>query len=259
MIRFEPLRTARLDVRLRELSFGDEIALCQTHETAHEATMSEFLRRAVEYAGVPSPRHVSDTRAWTVGERLFALAHYCVHTREDRPDYAVTDTSTLSDYLDVARDLPEPSTFEEAGDTWTLHPLTGAMAEAIESLQGSTTLTGVAHWMTAAMAAQLLRASDHEQGVPDAVVDATGYVKWLAKRIAVMAGLPASTFDRMYAQYRIALDRDTQFFRIWFDREGVIVLPKLLPHGAQAVTPAARFLVRSVVGELALGVTGKSE
>ncbi|KVN83489.1 hypothetical protein [Burkholderia ubonensis] len=259
MIRFEPLRTARLDVRLRELSFGDEIALCQTNESAHEATMSEFLRRAVEYAGVPSPRHVSDPRAWTVGERLFALAHYCVHTREDRPDYAVTDTSTLSDYLDVAREPAEPSTFDEADDTWTLSPLTGAMAEAIESLQGSTALTGVAYWLTAAMAAQLLRASDLEKGVPDAVVDAAGYVKWLAKRIPVMAGLHSSTFDRMYAQYRVALDRDTQFFRVWFDHEGVIVLPKLLPNGAQAVTPAARFLVRSVVGGLALSVTGKSE
>lgn len=268
MIQFEPLRTARLDVRLRELSFGDEIALCQTNETAHEATMSAFLRRAVEYAGMPSPRHVSDTRAWTVGERLFAFAHYNVHTREDRPDYAVTDTSVLSDYLDVARDLPEPSTFDEAADTWTLHPLTGAVAEVIESLQGQityvkngveTTLTGVAHWMTAAMAAQLLRASDIESGVPDAVVDTHGYTKWLAKRIPAMAGLPASTFDRMYAQYRVALDRDSQFFRVWFDHEGIIVLPKILPNGAQAVTPAARFLVRSCVGELALGITGKSE
>lgn len=259
MIRFEPLRTARLDVRLRELSFGDEIALCQTNETAHEATMSEFLRRCVEYAGVPSPRHVADSRAWTVGERLFALAHYCVHTREDRPDYAVTDTSALSDYLDVARDLPEPSSFEEAGDTWTLHPLTGAMAEAIESLNGSTGLSGVVHWMTSAMAAQLLRPSDHEHGVPDSVSDPRGYMKWLAGRITVMASLPASTFDRMYAQFRVALDRDAQFFRVWFDHEGVIVLPRLQPNGAQAATPAARFLVRSVVGELALGVTGKSQ
>lgn len=259
MIRFEPLRTARLDVRLRELSFGDEIALCQTNETAHESTMSEFLRRAVEFAGVPSPRHVADPRAWTVSERLFVLAHYNVHTREDRPDYAVTDTSVLSDYLDVGREPPEAITFEEAGDTWTLKPLTGAMAEAIETLQGSISLSGLAHWLACGMSAQLVRDRDNEQGIPDAVADPVGYARWLSARAQVMAGMPGSTFDRMYAQYRLSLDQATQFFRVWFDREGVIVLPKLLSSGAQAATPAARFLVRSVIGQLALGVTGKSQ
>lgn len=267
MIQFEPLRTARLDVRLQELSFGDEIALCQKNETAHEATMSEFLRRAVEYAGVPSPRHVADTRAWTIGERLFAFAHYNVHTRADGPDYAVTDVSALSDYLDTSRDFPEPFSFEEALDTWTIQPLTGAMVEVIESLQGQityekrgmpTTLTGVSHWMIGGMAAQLLRSSDIERGVPDAVVDTRGYMEWLAKRMPVMAGMPASTLDRMYANYRVALEKTSQFFRIWFDDQGVIVLPKEQPNGTQAVTPAARFLVRSCLGELALGVSGKS-
>jgi hypothetical protein len=267
MISFKPLSTARLDVRLRELSFGDEMALCLTPETAHEQTMTEYLRRAVEHAGVPTAGHVGDPRAWTVSERLLALVHYNVHSREDRPNYAVTDASTISDYLELGHEPEVRTAFHEADDDWTLYPLTGAMAEAIEALHGAikyvsqagieTTLTGLMHWLVGGMSAQLLRVADVER-MPDAVANPNAYMQWLAKRMPIMAGLPGSTFDRLYAQYRLAMEADRQFFRLWFDAEGVIVLPLTQPNGAQAVTPAARFLVRSCLGQLALNVSGKS-
>ncbi|WP_109479204.1 hypothetical protein, partial [Paraburkholderia sp. C35] len=217
-------------------------------------------------AGVPTANHVADPRAWTVSERLLALVHYNVHSREDRPNYAVTDQSTISDYLELGREPTARTTFVEASDEWTLYPLTGAMAEAIEALQGSITyvkngnsltLSGLMHWLVGAMSAQLLRAIDIEK-MPDAAADQDGYIKWLAKRMPIMAGMPGSTFDLLYAQYRVAMDKDRQFFRLWFDSEGVIVMPLEQPNGAQAVTPAARFLVRSCIGQLALAVAGKS-
>lgn len=251
MIVISALRTARLDVRLQELSFGAEIALCHLPEKAHEQAMSEFLRRAIEEAGTPSDKHVSDPRAWTVAERLRALTHYNVHAREDGPDYAVTESSKLSDYLDAAREPAKPSTFAACKDNWVFHPLTGAMAETIEAMQHDSGLKGRAHWLTGVMAAQLLRDGE---AFPDPVAEGADYSTWLRRRMAVMCAMPSSDIDALYAGFRAANETDTQFFRLWFDEEGVIVMPK----GVAGNTPAARFLIHSAVGELALAITGKS-
>lgn len=252
MIVFSPLRTRRLDVQMRELSIGDEIALCHLPESAHEKALTEFLSRVVESASAPSPRHLSDPRAWSVSERLLALAHYCIHTRDDRPDYAVTEVSKVSDYLDMQRDIPSaPATFSALGDSWTLAPLSGAAAEVLEALQLETDLNGRAHWLIGGMAAQLLRVGEQH---PDPVADTTDYTAWLAKRIGVLRAFPSSSFDVLFAQYRAAVEREGQFFSLWFDDQGVVVLPK----EAGAATPPARFLVLACVGAVALSVTGKA-
>ncbi|WP_321946565.1 hypothetical protein [Paraburkholderia sp. J10-1] len=258
MITFAPIRTRRLDVRLRELTIGDEIALCHVPPAAHEKAMSEFLARCVERAETPSKRHVADPRAWTVQERTLVLSHYCTHVRDDGPDYSVTETSRLSDYLDMAIDPADPSTFEACEDNWALQPLTGAAAETLETLQLEAEYPGREHWMIGVMAAQLVRPGKDEP--PDAIGEPSGYTDWVRQRIAHLQAMPASEMDRLYAGYRAALEKDCQFFRIWFDQEGVIVLPKLglVVEGGGAVVPPARFLVDACIGDLAISVTGKS-
>lgn len=255
MIVFAPLRTARLDVRLREMSIGDEIALCHMPESNHEAALSEFLKRAISEAFVTSNRHVADPRAWTVSERLVALAQYNVHARTDGPDYAVTDKSKISDYLDGDREPSKPTKFKAAGDEWFIEPMIGAVAEIIESKAFDSHLKGIEHWVIGAMAAQLMRDEDIGQ-VPDAIEDGSSYQKWLTKRMDNMQSMPSSAMDELYDGFKQAIDADTQFFRLWFDENGIIVLPKMEVAG---LVPAARFLVFSGVGSLALFLTGKSQ
>lgn len=255
MIVFAPLRRRRLDVQLHELAIGDEIALCHVSPTAHETALTDFLKGVVKEAGKPSERHLDDPRAWSVQERLLALTHYCMHTRDDGPDYEVTDVSKLSDYLIAERDLPDaPSTFTANGDEWQLRPLSGAAAEAIEALQfdAPPKLKGRAHWLFGMMAAMLVRTGEE---TPDAVADGADYLTWLSARMATMRAHPGSGYDALYAGWAAAMEKDTQFFRIWFDDQGVIVLPK----EAGAATPPARFLVHSCIGELALSISGKSQ
>lgn len=255
MIVFAPLRTSRLDVRLREMSIGDEIALCHMPESNHESALSEFLKRAIGEAFLTSPRHVVDPRAWTVSERLVALAQYNVHARADGPDYNVTTTSHISDYLDGDREPMKPTKFQAAGDEWFVEPMIGAVAEIIESKAFDSDLKGVEHWVVGAMAAQLMREEDIGQ-VPDAIEDGSGYQKWFSKRMDTMRAMPSSSMDDLYAGFTRALDADTQFFRLWFDESGIIVLPKKEVAG---LVPAARFLVFSCIGDLALFLTGKSQ
>lgn len=252
MIVFKPLRTRRLDVQLQELSIGDEIALCHLPELAHEQSLTAFLERAVELASAPTERHVASPRAWSVGERLLALAHYCIHTREDGPDYAVTDVSKLSDYLDIGRDAhATPATFEACGDRWELRPLIGAAVEVLEGLQDQMELRGREFWIVGGMAAQMLRAGESP---PDPATEFAEYAEWLERRIITMTNMPSSGFDVMFAEYAEAMQKGGQFFRLWFDKEGVIVLPK----EAEAAVPPARFPVHSCIGTVALSLTGKA-
>ncbi|MFM0608685.1 hypothetical protein PQR05_29565 [Paraburkholderia sediminicola] len=251
MIVIAPLRTARLEVRLRELSIGDEIALCHMLDGQHEKALSEFLRRAVEHAEALSERHVTDPRAWTIGERYLALAHYNLHAREDGPDYPITESTKLSDYLDRARESHEPIMFEALDDNWVFRPATGAALEALETMQIGAAITGRTFWLFGLMAMQLLRAGEE---MPDPVSENADYTTWLARRIDIMRALPGSDMEKLYAPFREANEQATLFFRVWFDDEGVIVMPK----EAQAATPAARFLVHSGFSELALALSGKS-
>jgi hypothetical protein len=255
MINFAPLRTARLDIRLRELGIGNELSLCHMPETAHEKTLTEFLNFVLADANAPTARHLTDPRAWSVSERLLVLSHYNLHVRDDAPDWAVTDVSKLSDYLDPAREPGPQAPFKAARDAWHLRPLSGAMAEALETLQIESTLVGREHWVIGAMACQLLREGEES---PDAALDAAEFHAWLATRMTVLKEMPSSDFDSLFLGFRMALEASTQYFSLWFDEEGVIVLPKTTNTEAAALTPAARFLVHSAIGAVAVSLAGKS-
>jgi hypothetical protein len=188
-----------------------------------------------------------------VSERFLALAHYNIHTREGAPDYQVTETSRISDYLDTGHEPHEAPTFTACGDEWSLVPLTGAMAEALETLAFGSDLKPREHWVIGGMAAQLMRAHDE---APDPAADSSAYEDWLRRRMLVVRGLPSSDIDELYARYRQNLVAGTQYFALWFDEEGVIVLPK---KEVAALVPAARFRVDSAVGALALDLAGKLE
>jgi hypothetical protein len=254
MIVFSPIRTRRIDAKLQELTLGDEISLCHLPVQAHEKALSDFLARVLANGDTPTVRHIADPRGWSVGERLFVLAHYCTQVREDGPDYAVTDVSVLSDYLDYARDLTvDPVPFLAHEDNWIVTPLSGAAAEAIELLQGESGLAGREHWLLGAMAAQLLRTNETSPP-PDAVTDFSSYATWLADRMTVLQAMPSSAFTLLYEHYSTAMLTQWQFFRVWFDEQGVIALPK----EAGAAVPPARFRILSGIGGVALSLTGKA-
>jgi len=251
MIVIDVLRTARLEVRMRELAIGDEIELCHLPDGSHEKALSEFLRLAVDRADTPSERHIADPRAWSVGERYLALAHYNRAVREDGPNYAVTESTKLGDYLIRDSDPIEPVEFDAIGEKWHFRPATGAALEALEELRFSSALPGRVLWLLGLMAIELSRETEER---PDPIADIEEYSAWLAKRIEIMRSLPASDSEALYAQFRLAKEQSAQFFRVWFDAEGVIVTPK----DVAGALPAARFLVHSGFSELALAITGKS-
>lgn len=216
MIPFPPLRTRRHVIELRELTIGEAIYLAKLNPAAHEAGVTALLKHA---AGV-------DTGDWTVQERGLAVAHYMAQTMGD-PDFALGDLK-FSDYF-VADEAPDEV---ELGylleDHWSMRPLLGRHAEAIERfiLGGSLPAERMSWWL-GAMACQLRRPTEAE---PDAA-DFDGY---LAKRITVLQNFPTSAFVDLLTAFLAGQAKLNRLFSLEFTDEGVVFAAREVPAAAPA-------------------------
>lgn len=240
MIYFPPLRTARLDVQLRELTLREAVDLAATPLNSHHAATSALLARVVESAeGVHS-----NPGRWTVQERMLAVAHYIAATSEGAGNFAIGELTFL-DYLDDQRDAaPDVVDAGQAcGDTWQARQITGDEAIAMEQVCSSHL-----DWVTADVAARMVVVGA-EEGRPDATAKPAEFAAWLSERMGVIQAMPESTFEELFAAYRRSLETLQHLFWLEFDEEGPFVLPKMKEGGA-ALAPA-RFLVSSCIGQLA--------
>ncbi len=246
MIHIPALRSKRITARLTELPIIDAIGLASIPETMHEEATSAFLRGALaEATGIADPAH------WTVQERIFAVCHYMAATFDSGPDFSLGEDARYSDYLigDQQYPVPEIDIGEIEGDQWVVRHLTGAYAASIERLCGEVAgIQGRTHWLVGAMAAQLVPNGDGGPEDGDGEIDA-----FLLQRMRVLLGFPESVFARLLAAYNEARGKLQHLFRIDFDDEGLIVLPREDAAGL----PAARFPAGTCLTPLARGLVGK--
>lgn len=243
----QPLRTRRLDVALAELSIDAAVRLAGIPPHRHQVETSEFLSAAVKSARAPTPRHQADPRAWTVQERMLVVCHYLAST-SDVKDFPVGD-GRYSDYLMHDVDYPSEDnvklgSIDEAD--WTMRPLLGAEAEAIEAIEYEAGERKHFHWIKAAMAAQLRRAGEEPR--PDAVTDFADYVTWLRQRMRIIGELGESTFSELMSGWLQGQQALQHFFVIEFNSNGALAMP--VSETAANAQPA-RFLARSCLSELA--------
>ena len=257
MIHFAPIRTRRLSVRLKEISIGDAIKLCTMAPERHEAAATEFLQMVLDEAKRLSEAHVTDPRAWTVQERMWCIASYLCVVSDGDFNFKVGDDAHFSDYLLAGVDLPAISTVklsEIGGDKWTMRPLFGAEAEAIELCQYEREgKAGRFHWITGAMAAQLRR---NGEDAPDAIISHVDYVRWLRERVKVFEKYSESDFTALLREFWIGQDKLSHFFRISFDNFGIVALPT--QEAGEKICPA-RFPAVTCVSRIAAGLCGKSD
>ena len=130
-----------------------------------------------------------------------AICHYMASTLDDGPDFSLAGgQANFSDYLMGEQDYPgdrvEVGRIE--GDSWEARHLTGALAGAIERLQGELPgIDGAAHWRVGRMAAQLI---PNGQAVPaEGDVDAA-----LLERMRVIAQYPESVFVQLLGAFETA-------------------------------------------------------
>lgn len=250
MINFPALRTKRITARLKELSMLDAIALASLPEHLGEEATTFFLRAALAEAS-----GIADPAQWTVQERTLAVCHYMASTFDDGPDFSLDgQKSRYSDYLVGEKDyaLDGIDVGEVEGDKWSVRHLTGAMAGAIERLQGEIPgIAGRTHWQIGLMAAQLVPNGDSGDQLSDGEFDA-----FLLKRMQVIAGFPESVFTVLLERYEHGNRELEHLFRISFDDNGLLVLPR---EGSAAELPPARFPARSCITSLAHFLGGKPQ
>lgn len=253
MIAIAPLRTRRLDVTLRELPIGEAIRLAGLPSSKPQQETSEFLAAAIKEAREPTPRHRANPRAWTVEERTLAVCHYLASTSDEK-NFQVGESGRYSDYLMHNKDYPktdvvELGTIDEA--TWSMQPLLGAEAEAIETIAFESGPLQHFHWIKGAMAAQLRRNGESR---PDAVTDFAEFVLWLRERMGVINAFSESTFSELMRGWLVGQQQLIHFFEVTFNSNGALAMP--VSDAADNAQPA-RFLARSCLSEVALRLGGK--
>jgi hypothetical protein len=246
LIHFPPAVTTKLNVQLRELTMREAVELAATPLGRHEAAATALLDRIVLTAGGPH----SDRRLWTVQERMFIVAHYIACTTDGPGNFELGDGSLL-DYLLADQDsAPDQVDVGPAcGNRWTVKQLVGAEAIAVEALSARR-----ADWVTADMAARLRCDDPDDPPAPDPANDPGRYAAWLAAQKKGIDDLPESDFEELFAVYRAGLVPLEHLFRVEFDHQGLIVMPKAKAKargGGDASLSPARFPLASCLGRVA--------
>lgn len=246
MLTFSPLRTTRLSIQLKELSFSDAIHLCGLPADLSQQGITELLRRIV----TPGPaRHqgaIDDPLLMTVQERAMIVAHYTSHIAESGSNFAIGDAGRLSDYLIEGRaDYPAIDAVdlgEIGGHQWIMRPLLGVHAECIELLVMAGKLPpGRLGWWMGGMAAQL---QCDETPVPDyREVGVSALEAYIAAAAKIIGDLPASTVSNLLLAYISMQDALDHLFHLNLNDQGVTFLP--LEGGAGL--PPARFRVAATI------------
>lgn len=242
MISFPRLRSPRLDVQLRELTIGEAVMLAAIPPGRHERATTALLKSVITEAGGPH----QDPARWTVQERMLVQAHYISGISETGANFEIGD-GTLMDFLDpIADHGPDDVDAGEAcGSQWRIRQLIGAEAEAIEALAQSRF-----DWMVGDIAARMRVQDPEEPAVPDAVARPHAYSEWLQAQIATIKAMPESEFAEIFAIYRAGLAPLHHLFRLEFDGEGHMVMPKPSKEVGGQMAPA-RFSVSSCITEVA--------
>lgn len=252
MIIFNPLRTKRLSVNMRELSIDAAEALCLMPEQLEQACTTAMLRSIVVNSDDrPLPGQVDDPLLWTVQERTFVMAHYIAHTTEDgNPDFAVGDAGRFSDYLVDHSDYKDIVSLGLIdGDEIVMRPLLGFQAEAIERLVlGGRMKPNRLSWWVCAMACQMLKADEEPvTGLSDAE-----YTEWLYGRSLAFRELGESEFARLLHAFLDGTDALTHFFKISYMNTEIGIDPR--QEGSKL--PSARFPVRTAIRRSTLQILG---
>jgi hypothetical protein len=243
MIHFPRLRTARIDVQLRELTSLEAIGLASLPIGRHEVATSAMLRHIVDEAAGDH----QDPALWTVQERMLVMTHFLACMRRDDQNFEIGDSGArLTDYLlaelDSGPDRVEIGEF--CGSAWTMRQVLGCEAEAVEAVSKSRF-----DWLAADMAARLRIVGDAEDdAAPDARASPAKYLDWLAARKAVFQAMPQSEFSELLTGYEFGLGQLEHLFSVATDDNGYVAL-NVKGGGAGAVP--ARFSVDSALCDFA--------
>jgi hypothetical protein len=209
---FQPIKTKRLDVRLRELSVREVRAVCEISPRSHEATVTKFLSFAT---GFDATRSGLDPMLMTVQERAFLVCQYLAAMLDDGPNFGVGADMRLSDFLDFEADhyADEVLVGEIQGEPVYMGNLLGQHAVDLETMCKSR-----GDWRIGMMACQIRLES--MPAVDLSTMSEVERIGWLDSRIEAISSMPesqaAELFDTVFVPgqqklrhlFDVALDND---------------------------------------------------
>ena len=253
MITFPELRSKRLSVDLKEISILDASKVLSMEAGRSEAETTLFLESIIN----KEKSSFTDPRAWTVQERMMAIAHYQMYTSDDK-NFLIGDKAHFSDYF-FETDYPDDSV--EVGNAvesnWSMIHLSGAMAEVIEQLEGSVEgIRGLLHWYLGLMACQLRNETDE---APNPVNDTSSFTDWIIARMIVFASYGESDYYELLDLLLKGQAKLSHLFNISVDDNGIIANPHKKEGGEGDELPSARFPAISCISEITQEVLRKPD
>lgn len=247
-----------MTAKLRELTIGQAIELCNMPSSMHEASAAaalSFIVADVKSMTLDAP---NDPRLWTVHERAMLLAHYIAHISGEGPDFSIGD-GKFSHYVLPGNDYA-PANIplgDIAGDAWSMRPLLGAHAESIERLILAGELGGAdrASWWFGGMAAQLERENDipiDPAAMSDAEIDDA-----IRRRVAVFRAYPERDFLLLLHAYLQGISRLDHLLKLEFCDDGPVFLPVGSQEQEVSALPPARFPIAAIVCKDTFAIFGK--
>jgi hypothetical protein len=211
---FQPIKTTRLDVRMRELSVREARAVCEINPKSHEATITQFLRAAT---GLDSGGTGMDPLRMSVQERTLLVCHYLSSVLDDGPDFLVGADMRLSHFLKLKNDAyaEEVEAGEIQGEAVYMGQLLGQHAMDLEVV-----CSNVGDWRIGLMACQIRLASMPQVDV--CAMTEAERMAWLDSRIEAIASMPesqaAELFDTIFVPGQKKL---RHFFDVALDNDGI--------------------------------------
>jgi hypothetical protein len=211
---FQPIKTTRLDVRMRELSVREARAVCEINPKSHEATITQFLRAAT---GLDTGSAGMDPLRMSVQERTLLVCHYLSSVLDDGPDFRVGADMRLSQFLDLEADayLDEVEAGEIQGEVVYMGQLLGQHAVDLEMVCNDR-----GDWRIGLMACQIRLAS--MPAVDVCAMSEAERMAWLDSRIEAIASMPESQASELFDTIFIPGQQKLRhFFDVALDNDGI--------------------------------------
>lgn len=213
MIQFQPTKTRRLDLTLKELSVKQARAVCQISASRHEKTITQFLSYVT---GFSDGSGVLDPAMMTVQERALLVCQYLSSTLDDGPNFAV-GSMRLDAFINFNVDwqADEVQVGEISGESVYMGHLLGVHAMDLEGL-----CRDRGDWRIGMMACQIRLASMPRIDV--SAMTEVERINWLDDRIEAISGMPESQVSELYDTIFVpGQEMLKHFFDVAVDNDGV--------------------------------------
>lgn len=264
MLDFKPLRLARFEFQLQELTLNQVRSLYNIHPDFLEKQRTFFIKSAIKDIRWNKGLEHLTIDDLTVQERLLIEGSYLSAISDDM-NFELGE-GHYYDYMKFEKqyklnnaELGLLTGDTEEHDKWFIRNITGLQAEIVEERVLAKDKPERTDWILYSMAVQMYRTKDIDGSLntekePDIKENPLAYGDYLDRKVERLSSLPESVAIELVDMFFIGLNKLHHFFQYSFDDNGIFVLNEKTDEVAVC---GARFCPRTLIHSDTLKIFGK--